>query len=243
MVDQPSATDKTGDGERPLRVRRMFDRIVPRYDLLNRLMSFGMDGGWRRRAAAAAAPAGARVLDLGAGTGDLTRELRRQGASLAIGADFSERMLAAARTKARGEPGLAWVTADALRLPFPDGAFDAVTNAFLLRNLSDLAAGLAEMVRVLRPAGRLVCLDMTQPPENAFGAAYRLYFGRLLPPVAGLISGDRDAYRYLPESLAGFPDAEALAGLLRQAGLIDVTLRPLAGGTVALHRGLKPARP
>lgn len=220
----------------------MFGHIVPRYDLLNRLMSFGMDRRWRRAAASAAHPRGAIVLDLGAGTGDMALELRRRGAARVVAADFSQAMLAAASRKTRSLDTISFVLADALRLPFPSATFDVVTNTFLLRNLADLPAGLAEMARVLRPGGRLVCLDMTQPPPGLFGAAYRLYFHHVLPPVAGPISGDSAAYRYLPLSLRGFPDAGALAGLLREAGLIDVHIRLLGGGSVALHAAVKPAR-
>ena len=159
-----------------------------------------------------------------------------------VAADFSRQMLDAARRKAsaRSSP-VAWALADALRLPFPDGAFDCVTNAFLLRNLADLRAGLAEMARVLKPGGRLVCLDITQPPAGPFGALYRLYFNRLLPPLAGAISGDAAAYRYLPGSLKGFPDASQLAGRLADVGLVELRVRLLGGGTLALHAARKPA--
>jgi len=223
-------------------VRKMFGRIVPRYDLLNRLMSLGMDRRWRRLATAAAEPQGALALDVGTGTGDLALELCRQGASVVVGADFSRQMLDAAWRKASATSSpVAWVLADALRLPFPDGAFDCVTSAFLLRNLADLRTGLAEMARLLRPGGRLVCLDITQPPTGPFGALYRLYFNRLLPPLAGAVSGDAAAYRYLPGSLKGFPDASRLAGRLADVGLVEVRVRLLGGRTVALHRALKPA--
>ena len=227
--------------ERARQVRLMFGRIVPRYDLLNRLMSLGMDRRWRRAAATAAQPSGGLALDVGTGTGDLALELRRQGAARVIGVDFAPEMLAAARSKAMaGGADVAWAVADALRLPFPQGAFDCVTNAFLLRNLVDLGAGLAEMARVLKPGGRLVSLDITQPPPGPFGALYRLYFNRLLPPLAGAISGDPAAYRYLPNSLGGFPDASGLAALLTEVGLTDVQVRRLGGGTMALHTARKP---
>jgi demethylmenaquinone methyltransferase/2-methoxy-6-polyprenyl-1,4-benzoquinol methylase len=229
-------------------VREMFGRIVPRYDLINRVMSLGQDRRWRRIAAHAAEPRGRRVLDLGTGTGDLAAELRRLGASV-VGADFSATMLHAARSKytdAAGERAggraLRWVLADGLRLPFAAATFDCLTNAFVLRNLADLRAGLAEMARVLRPGGRLVCLDMTQPPSGVFGAAYRLYFHRLMPPLAGALSGDRAAYRYLPNSLTGFPSAERLALLLTDVGFVHPAVRLLGGGAVALHVARTPAR-
>lgn len=217
----------------------MFARIVPRYDRMNRIMSFGMDGRWRALAAAAAEPSGKRVLDVGAGTGDLGAALARAGATLVISADLTPSMLRAARAR---YPSLArqWCAADATHLPFPDAAFDVVANAFLLRNLTDLALGLREMARVLRRGGRLVCLDMTAPPSGVTGTAFRFYFDRVLPPVAGLLSGDRAAYRYLPESLTGFPDADTLAGALRDAGLVDVAYRRMAAGGVALHTARKP---
>ncbi len=226
----------------PLQVRRMFCRIVPRYDLMNRLMSLGMDGRWRRAAAAAARPSGGLALDVGTGTGDLAVELRRWGAAQVVGVDFSEEMLRAARAKlVKGARSASvWAMADALRLPFPNDTFGCLTNAFLLRNLADLPSGLAEMARVLKPGGRLVCLDMTRPPPGLFGALYRLYFGRLMPPLGALISGDATAYRYLPGSVEGFVDAPTLAGLLTDTGLSQVGYRLFGGGTVALHTASKP---
>lgn len=224
-----------------LRVRQMFGRITPRYDLVNQLMSLGMDRRWRRRAAEAVAPRRSLALDLGCGTGELTLELRRRGARLVVGVDFTPEMLRSAAAKAGDDGGIAWLQADALSLPFPDETFDCVTNAFLLRNLADLPAGLLEMTRVLRPGGRLVCLDMTHPPPGAFARIYRFYFNRLLPPLTGAISRDRAAYRYLPNSLTGFPDADGLRSLLEQAGLEQATVGRLAGGSVALHTARKPA--
>lgn len=228
--------------DRTRQVRDMFGRIVPRYDLLNRLMSLGMDAGWRRAAAAAARPQEALVLDVGAGTGDLTLELLRQGARCVVALDLTPAMLTAGRAKAlaAGATAAHWLMGDALRVPFRDATFDAVTNAFVLRNLADLQSGLDEMSRVLRPGGRLVCLDMTRPRPGPFAALYRVYFHRLVSPLAGLISGDRAAYRYLPQSLDRHPDADTLASMLERAGLRDVAVRRFAGGTVALHVGVKP---
>ncbi|MHB8377000.1 MAG: class I SAM-dependent methyltransferase [Dehalococcoidia bacterium] len=220
--------------ERSRQIQQMFGRIVPRYDRMNRLISLGMDGCWRRLAAGAAAPEGMRALDLGTGTGDLARELVRHGARV-VGADFSAPMLGVAARRYGGDGRYAWICADGHRLPFADGSFDRVTNAFLLRNLVDLPAAFREMARVLRPGGRVVCLDMTQPPPGLFAALYRLYFNRIMPVVAGVLSGERAAYRYLPASLAGFPGAEALSQMLREAGFREVRYRRLGGGAVALH--------
>lgn len=225
-----------GRRERNRRIQTMFGRIVPRYDRMNRLMSFGMDGGWRRLAADAAAPRGMRVLDLGTGTGDLARELMVRGAASVVGADFSPAMLATAARRYAGSLSYRWLAADGHRLPFADASFDALTNAFVLRNLVDLPAAFGEMARVVRPGGRLVCLDMTPPPPGMFGALYRLYFNHIMPPIAGLISGDRAAYRYLPNSLSGFPDADTLAQMLADAGFRDARYRRLGGGAVALHQ-------
>jgi demethylmenaquinone methyltransferase/2-methoxy-6-polyprenyl-1,4-benzoquinol methylase len=229
--------------ERARQIRRMFGRIVPRYDLLNRLMSLGMDDRWRRAAAAAAQPAECLALDVGTGTGELALELRRQGAARVVGGDFSGEMLATARAKATaaGCAGLRWALVDALALPFPQNTFDCVTNAFLLRNLGDLRGGLAEMARVLKPGGRLACLDATRPPRGLFGSLYRLYFSRVLPPLAGALSGDRAAYRYLSDSVEGFLTAPEIAAILADVGLSGVRFRLLAGGTVALHTARKPA--
>ena len=220
----------------------MFGRIARRYDRLNRIMSLGMDGRWRQWAAASAKPDGALALDIGTGTGDFALELSKLGARQIVGADFSSEMLTAARVKLtdKGISNASFTLADALHLPFPDGRFDCVTNAFVLRNLADLRSGLVEMARVLKPGGRLVCLDMTQPPSGIVGSLYKLYFYRLLPPIAGAISGDRDAYRYLPNSLVGFPDALALAEVLTEIGLADVEVRKVGGGTVAIHTAVKP---
>ena len=226
----------------PKGISRMFGRIARRYDRLNRIMSLGMDGRWRQQAAASAKPDASLALDIGTGTGDFALELTKRGVRQIVGADFSLEMLAAARAKLAAKDVLnaSWTLADALHLPFPEGTFDCVTNAFVLRNLADLRSGLVEMARVLQPGGRLVCLDMTQPPPGIAGTLYKLYFYRLLPPIAGVLSGDRAAYRYLPNSLVGFPDSAALAKLLADIGLVEVEVRKVGGGTVAIHTAVKP---
>jgi demethylmenaquinone methyltransferase/2-methoxy-6-polyprenyl-1,4-benzoquinol methylase len=226
----------------PERVQEMFGRIVPRYDLMNRVMSGGMDGRWRRLAAGKANPRDARILDLGTGTGDFARELRRQSARQVVGADFTRGMLTTASLKPglRGDSGLSWVQADVLQLPFPNQSFDAVTSGFLLRNLADLQQGLNEMLRVLVPGGRFVSLDITHPPQSPLGSVLRFGFQHVVTPIAGLISGDRSAYSYLPSSLEGYPAPDELAAMLETAGAIDVGYQRLGGGSVALHFGHKP---
>ena len=217
----------------------MFDRIAPRYDLMNRLMSGGLDRRWRRLAAAAAdVSLGSRALDVCTGTGDLAFELaRRVGASGAvIGVDFSEQMLERARRKgaARGS-SVDFQQADALELPFPDDAFDAATVAFGARNLADLDRGLAEMARVVRLGGTVVVLDITTP--RRLRALHGLWFDRLVPRVGALVGRDGAAYGYLPASAKRFPQPEALAVLMTDAGLGDVRHRSFMGGIVAMHHG------
>ncbi len=243
---QPGAI-RSGD-----EVRRMFGRITRRYDLMNRLMTGGRDVAWRRRSVRAAigghALGTARVLDVATGTGDLALALARGGSGEVVGVDFSPEMLAAAAGKstaadagdeASRHPTPAWVLADALRLPFPDSAFDACTVAFGLRNMPDYRAALAEMGRVIRPGGRLVCLELTPLRQPVVGGLFGWYFAHVVPLVGGLLSGDRDAYRYLPQSVDAFPDAATLAELMRAAGFEQATWKKLGGGTVALHVAVK----
>lgn len=225
-----------------MQVRSMFDRIAPRYDLFNDVLSAGIHRDWRRRAVSALAPAaGERLLDLCAGTLDLAREIstRQPGARVAA-ADFALRMLAAGRGKAAAAPGPVWpVAADALRLPFGDGAFDGCVIGFGLRNLADPVDGLAEMRRVLVRDGRLVVLEFTTPPGKVFRAVYHAYFHHVLPRAGALISGDRAASRYLPDSVRRFPDAPTLAALLRSGGFRGVRYAWLTRGIAALHVATK----
>ncbi len=222
--------------ERTRTVAQMFSRLVPHYDRMNLLMTAGRDGRWRRLAVAAAQPRGARVLDIGAGTGDLSEELRRAGAREVVSLDVSGAMLIRAREK-YGAERIDWLQGDALQLPFPDAAFDAVASAFVLRNLPDLPVALAEMARVLQPGGRLVGLDITHPPDTPWGRVLRFGFEQGVTRVAGLVSGDRSAYRYLPHSLTGYPPADELARMLQAAGLEQVSYQRLSMGAVALHVG------
>jgi demethylmenaquinone methyltransferase/2-methoxy-6-polyprenyl-1,4-benzoquinol methylase len=228
-------------------VRAMFDRIVPRYDLMNRLMTGGRDAAWRRLAVREALRdrnlEQMRVLDVATGTGDLALALRAAGAGDVVGLDFSAPMLDEAVRKdaaAAGEWRITWVEGDAMSLPFPDASFDAVTVAFGLRNMPSYPAALGEMLRVLRPAGTLVCLETTPFRAPVLRAVFAWYFARVVPVVGGMLSGDADAYRYLPASAAAFPDADALGRMMLEAGFTNVRYLRLGLGTVALHVAGKP---
>ncbi len=238
----------------------MFDRIAGVYDLMNRVMTAGLDRRWRRRAVELAElRAGESALDVCCGTGDLAFELaRRVGpAGRVVGCDFSERMLELARAKEEelrlggGGTGAGAETtgagahapvefewADALDLPYADASFDAVTVGFGVRNLSDLEAGLRELVRVLRPGGRLVILEITQPRRPPLSSFFSLWFDRVVP-LLGSLAGDPEAYRYLPESVRSFPEPERLAALMDATRLERVRWLILAGGIIAIHSGAR----
>ncbi len=232
----------TGE-DRALRVREMFARIVPRYDLMNRLMTGGQDIHWRRLTAAAARPRGAVALDLATGTGDLALELRRQGAVRVVGADYCAPMVeaAAAKLRRRNSTRITLAVGDALALPFVDASFDCVTSGFLLRNVVDLERALGEMRRVLRPGGRIVALEITHAPPGPIGDFARWYFRSVVPVLGRLIGGDGAAYRYLPASVDRFPNPRRLAQLFEAAGFVDVRYRRLSLGCVAIHRGVVPS--
>ncbi len=229
---------RTAVQQRTRTIEEMFSRLVPHYDRMNRLMTGGRDGRWRTLAVEASQPQDAIVLDLGAGTGDLSAEFRRQGAGHVFGLDVSASMLARAEQKF-GSDGIDWLQGDALHLPFADESFDVVASAFVMRNLPDLAGSFEEMARVLRPGGRLVGLDITHPPDTPWGRLLRFGFEQGVTRVAGLLSGDRSAYRYLPNSLSGYPTADELSRMLESVGLVDVSYRRLSKGAVALHLGRK----
>jgi demethylmenaquinone methyltransferase/2-methoxy-6-polyprenyl-1,4-benzoquinol methylase len=223
-------------------VRAMFTRIARRYDVMNALMTAGRHHAWRRRTAdaVAAAPAGP-VLDLATGTGDLALAVRAtRPAWSVVGADFSEAMLRQAQPKLarRAESRLPLLAADALRLPFRDGSFAAVTSAFLLRNLADLARGIAEMRRVTMRGGLVVTLDITRPRMPGWDRLFGFYFHRVVPAVGALVARDRAAYTYLPESVDRFVTPQGLAELMRRQGLRDVRYRRFGLGTIALHVGV-----
>ena len=213
-------------------VRDMFDAIAPRYDLVNRIMTFRLDVRWRRRAVRdLALPAGSTVLDLAAGTGDLCRDLGRAG-HRPVGVDLSFGMLAAART------GAPLVQADALRLPVPDGAADGATCGFALRNLVDLQAFLDELARVVRPGGRIALLEVAEPANPVLRWGHGVYFGKVVPRIGGLLS-DADAYRYLPRSVAYLPPVPELVRMVRTAGFPDAERTALSGGISQLLIGTR----
>lgn len=219
------------------RVREMFAKISPRYDLLNHLLSANIDLRWRRRVVRKLKPLltkDARVLDVGCGTGDLSIELFEKTAAQVTGLDFCRPMLTLAQAKA---PRLAFIEGDALCLPFADASFEALTIGFALRNLASVEDGLGELLRVLKPNGVVAILEFSQPVGGLFRRLIGFYNRRLLPLIGGLLSGSRGAYEYLPDSISKFPNQEALAGMMRAAGFEDVGFENLSGGIAALHTG------
>ncbi len=250
IADQPTApgarvANEPTEAAAATHIRELFNGIAPSYDRLNHLLSFGLDRYWWRRTARAFAPVlarpEARVLDICCGTGDLTAALLAQrppGAQPITGLDFSPEMLARARTKYAAAKAL-WVEGDAMHLPYPDASFDLVTAAFGFRNLSNYAAGLAELHRVLRPGGQIGILECNQP-SGFSGALYNLYFRRILPVVGGWISGNRAAYAYLPASVARFPRPPRMFELITEAGLTNPTWDRYLLGAAGLYRATRP---
>jgi demethylmenaquinone methyltransferase/2-methoxy-6-polyprenyl-1,4-benzoquinol methylase len=221
--------DQLPQGEEKARaVRAMFDTIAPRYDLMNRIMTFRMDVGWRRRAIRALdLSTRSLVLDLACGTGDMCVDLER-GGHRPIGADLSFGMLAAARTDAP------LVHGDGLQLPFADGSLDGVTCGFALRNFVSLPPVLEELARILRPGGRIALLDVAEPPNPVMRWGHSIYFGRVVPLIGGMLS-DKSAYRYLPRSVAYLPEPPELLGMIAGAGFDDVERTLLSGGISQLY--------
>jgi demethylmenaquinone methyltransferase/2-methoxy-6-polyprenyl-1,4-benzoquinol methylase len=226
-------------------IRQMFDEIAPRYDLLNRLLSFGVDRRWRRVAVRQLAiPPQGRVLDVATGTGDVALEIARQTAPSVriVGADFTQGMLVRGLEKVVASPWrgrIELVNAPCEALPHPDGTFDGATIAFGIRNVVDRERGLREMTRVLKPGGRVVVLEFATPRSWLFRAVYLFYFHQLLPRLGGLLSR-RSAYQYLPESVQEFPDRQTFLGMMGEAGLSALRYIDLTGGIAVIYVGEKP---
>lgn len=225
-------------------VERMFARIAPGYDRVNRVMTFGLDQGWRREMVAMIAPPlGGDALDVGTGTGDFLPELSawlRGGR--AVGLDFTVPMMRAGLPKidhlAAGARA-AFVGGDALRLPFPDCSFDAITTGFVLRNVTDIGQALREMYRVARPGAMMACLEVARPRSALLRLGHRVYFEGVVPWIGQLLGGDRRAYTYLPQSARQFPPPDRLAELMRAAGWVHVRYRLVGLGAAAIHLGAK----
>ncbi len=243
-MSRAAAGPVRGDGAES--VRDMFSRIAPTYDLLNTMLSLGLDERWRREAAEAAVGGGARrVLDVATGTGRLAFAVKAACPDCAVtGVDFAPPMLDLAReAAARRGLDVGFVEADGTALPFADASFDAVTIGYGLRNFADVDAGLREFRRVLRPGGRLVVLEFPPPPGGPLGRAFRLYFERVLPFVGGVVSGSRGAYAYLPRTVKAFLDPEGLKDRMAAAGFAEVYYRLQTFGVSAVHVGAVPSGP
>ncbi|MFN2459959.1 MAG: bifunctional demethylmenaquinone methyltransferase/2-methoxy-6-polyprenyl-1,4-benzoquinol methylase UbiE [Candidatus Velthaea sp.] len=228
--------------DKALHVREMFAAIAPRYDATNKLLTAGVDEAWRKRAVAELhAPAGGRILDLCCGTGDLVFHLLRAQPDLTVtGVDFCEPMLTGARERAQREDRRAhadFVQADVMQLPFADDTFDGVTMGFSMRNVVDIVTTLKEARRVLKPGARFVNLDVSKTPNPLVRRFFNLYFYGVVPLVGGAVGGSKSAYRYLPNSLTNYPDADALAQRFTAAGFHDVRYVRLGAGAIAIHAG------
>ncbi|MEN2740559.1 bifunctional demethylmenaquinone methyltransferase/2-methoxy-6-polyprenyl-1,4-benzoquinol methylase UbiE [Microbacterium sp. X-17] len=240
-ADRPDRADRADLGKDPSQVSGMFDEVAPAYDRTNAVLSVGNDARWRIATTRAVAPvAGERILDLAAGTGTSSVALARSGAEV-VAADFSPGMIAEGRRRHGGIPNVTFVEADATDLPFADAEFDAATISFGLRNVNDPRKALREMLRVVRPGGRLVVCEFSHPPARLVASAYRLYSDRVLPLVARAVSSNAAAYDYLNESIRAWPDQRTLAAWIRESGWTQVAHRDLTFGIVALHRARRPA--
>ncbi len=222
-------------------VKNMFGRIAGRYDLMNRLMTFGRDRAWHREVVRRAAlPVGGRLLDIGSGTGGIVgAALEREPTLSAVAADFTFAMMATGRARHSGR-SIQWCGADALALPFGDDTFDAVTSGYLIRNVVDIRQAFEEQRRVVRPGGKVVCLDTSPPPAGVLQPFINVYLQTVIPLAGRLISGDRHAYRYLPESTQHFHTPEELRVFMQAAGLENITYRRLMHRTVVILHGTKP---
>ncbi len=229
--------------DEPDKIRSMFDQIAPTYDLLNHLMSFGMDIGWRRRAVSfLAEKRGGRILDLAAGSGDVSLEILRRVGGHIVGADFSLNMLEKFREKLAGRDSgelVDLVACDALALPYRKDTFDASIVAFGIRNFSDRLHSLREMYRVVKPGGISIILELSKPKNRLVAPLYEMYAGRILPRLGKAISHHNGAYHYLPESIIKFPEPGEFCALMEKAGFAEITVRPLTFGTAMIYCGRK----
>lgn len=226
--------------EKPVYVNRMFARIAPTYDLMNRLMSLGQDQQWRREMLDLCnLPPRGLLLDVGTGTGDIAyTAMQRFPGVAAFGADFTYEMMAAGVDKTPGL-SLPFTQADTYHLPYAADTFDAVVSGFLVRNVVDRVAAFAEMMRVVKPGGRVVCLETAPPTNTLLGPIFQFYFFRVVPFIGGMVSGDREAYSYLPHSTIQFPPPDVLKQLMERAGLRNVVYHEQMMGTVVIHVGTK----
>lgn len=227
------------DGKDEALVQAMFDRVAPRYDLANAILSLGQDAHWRRVVARAVNPAGRRILDVAAGPGNVAHQLIAHGAAAVTALDLSYNMLAEGYR--RGIPDVTWVNGDGQALPFDDETFDAVTISFGLRNIPDPHRALAEFARVTRPGGTLAVCEFAAPAWKPFRTVYLQYLVGALPKVARLVSSDAPAYGYLAESIRQWPDRRSVADWIEQAGWSGVQVKDLSGGIVAVHRATRTA--
>jgi demethylmenaquinone methyltransferase/2-methoxy-6-polyprenyl-1,4-benzoquinol methylase len=227
--------------ERADYVQDMFARIAGRYDRMNRLMTFGQDMTWRRYVIAQAClPVNSRLLDIATGTGDIALEGLRQTRGLtAVGGDFTIEMMQAGKRIPERAPIL-WTAADTLRLPFPNNTFDAVTSGFLMRNVIDVPGAFREQMRVTKPGGRVVVLESSPPKKNLLRPFIKIHLNYVIPTLGKVITGESDAYRYLPDSTQQFKTPEALADIMRQTGLVNIHFKLFMFGTIAIHVGEKP---
>lgn len=244
MSNGNEKADNFAEVEHSIAVKQMFAGIAKRYDLLNHVLSLNIDKSWRRRVRAELQDVldnqGAVVLDVACGTGDLSLELKRDAKATVIGTDFCRPMLEIADRKSKIENcNIPYLEADAMRLSFADDVFDAVTIAFGLRNLPNHLAGLKELLRILKPGGKLVILECSKPPIPVFRELYGLYFSTILPRLGGFISGSFGAYQYLPDSVSKFPDQKTLAAMIEETGFTNVKYQNLTGGIAAIHVGRK----
>ncbi len=237
-MSEPTKQVLPSNEEKPLFVNQMFARIAPTYDLMNRLMTFGQDQGWRRALLAYCdLPPKGTLLDIGTGTGDIAYEAMRLYPGVrAFGADFTYEMMAAGVGKVP-DTHLPFTQADTYHLPYPDNTFDAVVSGFMVRNVVDRVAAFREQARVTKPGGRVVCLETTPPSNTMLGPLFEFYFFRIVPFIGSIVAGDADAYSYLPHSTVNFPEPAELAHIMELAGMRNVVYHNRMMGTVAIHVG------